>query len=287
MKFHSSILRPACCAFLMATAGMTLAQPPQAMEDALKLLNSPVAEERVGALQEFDASIDPRLPALVLPLLKDEDGTVRRLAARAIGNVWRQIPDGQKQRYVNALRKNAESDDERERNMARRAIGLLTRDYGGPMFALSPDRRRVIYERWMLPCVLDIEDGSEELPGQDEPGLDSIFSAAFEEREVTPCVLWHPDSKMAAIEMMSSRSDVMIWVLRDGHPVLKFDWEDLIHALGLEANKIRMPGGAGIRAQRWQGDRLVLEATYTTINDDENETEWRKILTIDAAPGGP
>jgi len=47
-------------------------------------------------LQALDASIDPRLPALALPLLKDEDETVRRLAARTIGNGWRRIPDEQK-----------------------------------------------------------------------------------------------------------------------------------------------------------------------------------------------
>src|SRR5262249_16199860 len=54
---------------------------------------------------------------------------------------------------------------EMEKNMADRAIGLLTRRYDSKMFSKSPNGRWVIYERYGLPCLIDTTTESEELLG--------------------------------------------------------------------------------------------------------------------------
>src|SRR5437879_12491216 len=69
--------------------------------------------------------------------------------------------------YVKALEHNlrSEVDFEDEKNMAERAIGLLTRRYGSKMFSRSQNGRWVIYEQRGFPCLIDTTTYTEELVG--------------------------------------------------------------------------------------------------------------------------
>src|SRR4051794_14019160 len=50
------------------------------------------ADVRIAALRELLTSLDSRMPEAMLALLSDEGNSIRRLAARAIGSRWWQIP---------------------------------------------------------------------------------------------------------------------------------------------------------------------------------------------------
>src|SRR5216117_3527136 len=104
------------------------------------------AEVRIAALRELQVSLDSRIPEAMLPLLSDEGNSIRRLAARAIGSRWWQIPKEKSENYVNSLAQNLRSglEFEDEKNMAERAIGLLTRRYDSKVFSRSPNGRWVI-----------------------------------------------------------------------------------------------------------------------------------------------
>src|SRR5215472_5158127 len=58
---------------------------------------------RVEALRKLLTSLDSRIPEAMLSLLSDEGNSIRRLAARAIGSRWWQIPTDKSDSYVNAL----------------------------------------------------------------------------------------------------------------------------------------------------------------------------------------
>ena len=115
------------------------------------------ADVRIAALRELLTSLDSRIPEAMLSLLSDEGNSIRRLAARGIGSRWWQIPKEKTESYVNALQHNlrSEIDFEDEKNMAERAIGLLTKRYDSKMFSRSPNSRWVIYERYSFPCLID------------------------------------------------------------------------------------------------------------------------------------
>ena len=61
------------------------------------------ADVRIAALRELLTSLDSRIPEAMLSLLSDEGNSIRRLAARAIGSRWWQIPKEKTGSYVNAL----------------------------------------------------------------------------------------------------------------------------------------------------------------------------------------
>jgi hypothetical protein len=103
-------------------------------------------EVRIAGLRELLTSLDSRIPEAMLPLLSDEGNSIRRLAARAIGSRWWQIPKEKIDSYVKALQGNLKSevDFEDEKNMAERAIGLLARKYDSKMFSRNPNGRWII-----------------------------------------------------------------------------------------------------------------------------------------------
>src|SRR5215475_11962448 len=61
---------------------------------------------RVEAVRQLQTSLDSRIPEAMLPLLSDEGNSIRRLAARAIGSRWWQIPKERVSQSVQALRRN-------------------------------------------------------------------------------------------------------------------------------------------------------------------------------------
>src|SRR5439155_14491518 len=96
---------------------------------------------------------------------------------RAIGSRWWQIPKervvdfvealkrDEDSEYVNALKRDEDDEWVTEMNMVSRALGLLNRDYKDHMFARSANKRWVIYERRGLPCLIDTHTETEELLG--------------------------------------------------------------------------------------------------------------------------
>src|SRR5260370_8602011 len=86
-----------------------------ASEDAFFLqLNSPDPDVRIAAVRELQTSLDPRIPDAMLPLLADEGSSIRRLAARAIGSRWWQIPKEKVPHLITPLRRNKNSHFQHE-----------------------------------------------------------------------------------------------------------------------------------------------------------------------------
>ena len=106
---------------------------------AIQQLKSGDAEVRIEAVRQLQTFLDSRIPDAMLPVLSDEGNSIRRLAARAIGSRWWQIPREKSETYVNALAQNVrfEPEFEDEKNMGERAIGLLTRRYDSKMFSTN------------------------------------------------------------------------------------------------------------------------------------------------------
>jgi len=137
-----------CC----ATAGITLiafgitGSAGDNVATALGQLKNTDPDVRIEAVRDLLTSLDSRIPETMLSLLTDQGDSIRRLAARAIGSRWWQIPKDKTADYTKALAQNqkTEEDFEMEKNMADRAIGLLTRRYDSKMFSKSPNGRWVI-----------------------------------------------------------------------------------------------------------------------------------------------
>lgn len=128
------------------------------VDDWFDRLGSPDIDVRRAAVDEIQTLDDPRIPAACLPLLDDEGNSIRRLAARAIGSRFAQIPPERVNEYVAVLRECAETTEhEGAKAMCQRAIGLLTRDYSSDQFSVSPDSHWVLYERRRLPVIADAQ----------------------------------------------------------------------------------------------------------------------------------
>lgn len=203
-------------------------------ERALAQLRDADPSTRVAAVRSLSRSLDPRIPSAMLPLLRDEGDSNRRLAARAIGSRWWQIGPSEVADYVAALKSNLSSGAEDERNMALRAIGLLERDYRSDLFSVSANGRWVIYERHSLPCLIDTKSETEELLGWgDESGM---VISAIGNGPVRPFVLWHPKEEWAAVTCYVHRHQTIIGVWQHGH-----GWQ----ALDVEAARKTIHGASG------------------------------------------
>lgn len=238
-------------------------------------------EVRIEALRGLLTSVDPRLPEALLPLLQDSGNSIRRLAARAVGSRWWQIPEDRRDAFVAALERNARSEFEDERNMVRRGVGLLERDYGGPMFARSPDRRWVVYERLNLPCVIDTKNATEELVGW-SPEREAWLQSSWGNAEVASSVLWHPKSSMAALAMIITRKANGVWVWRPGRPLRKIEPDEVVTAVGPVDGVVLRSAGVFLEPARWDGDRLLIKANYSVMKGEEF-TDWEADFAWDAA----
>ena len=210
------------------------AQEPDAaaVERHLSQVRSSDADARVEALRALLTSLDPRIPEAMLPLLSDEGNSVRRLAARAIGSRWWQIPQHRVPEFTAALKRNADSEFEDEQNMVARAVGLLNRDYAGKMFSRSPNKRWVIYERRGLPCLIDTETGTEELLGwtdQERPGW---LAPAWGNGPLDDSAIWHPRAEAVALAMLLNRKESAAWVWKHGTGLRQLETEKVVKALG-------------------------------------------------------
>ncbi len=270
-------LSAAVLAAIRRTALLLAAAAETASEQDLAALKNPDPDQRVEALRNLMTSPDPRLPAAVLPLLRDEGNSIRRLAARAVGSRWGQIPRDARDEFINALQRNAKSDFDDERNMVQRGLGLLRRDYRGPMFARSPDKGWVVYERLNLPCVIDTSNSSEELVGWNEERA-AWFGPSWGNTETVPCVHWHPSSELVALDMLVNRKANAIWIWRPGQPLRVISPDEVVAAVGPVEGEVMRSGGVFFEVEEWEGRNLRISTNFSTIQAD-SITDWSATLT--------
>jgi hypothetical protein len=197
----------------------------------LAQLQSDDTETRYEAMRQLGTSLDPRIPDACLSVLQKEGNSIRRLAARAIGSHWHQIPKERVPVFIAALKTLLEGDDDGPINMARRGIALLSRKYDNAMVSRSSNKRWVVYERRGLPCLIDTGNDTEELLGF---GAEAKFRPAYSNQEVAPMAIWHPRKEMVALDMIEDRHHSTIWVWVHKKGLRQFRHEDSTRALGFK-----------------------------------------------------
>jgi hypothetical protein len=234
---------------------------------------------RIAALRELLTSVDSRIPEAMLPLLSDEGNSIRRLAARAIGSRWWQFPKEKTESYVNALEHNLrpEVDFEDEKNMAERAIGLLTRRYDSKMFSRSPNGRWILYERRGFPCLIDTTTYTEELLG---------WSAVYNRNsEMPPWIfggnspigqdeaLWHSTKEAVALSVSISRRATSVWIWQHKSGVQKLNRSELIKLLHPKG-KIEEPNPITAEIKEWKGDDLLVSVGWGLEDEGSAVIAW-------------
>jgi hypothetical protein len=242
-----------------------------ASEDALfAQLNNPDPDVRIAAVRALQTSLDPRIPDAMLPLLADEGNSIRRLAARAIGSRWWQIPKEKVPQFITALRRNENSDFDDERNMVARAIGLLTRDYTSKMFACSANKQWVIYERRGLPCLIDTKTDTEELLGwpRDETlGLE-LFLPAIGNNALNESVSWHPGKEAVALSILQTRRATTVWIWQHRFGLRKLERSGLIKLLHPKG-VIDEPNPITAEVKEWEGDELHVSVGWGRYGEEQ------------------
>lgn len=224
-------------------------------------------EVRIAALRELLTSLDSRIPEAMLPLLSDEGNSIRRLAARAIGSRWWQLPNGQTETYVNPLKHNlrAENDFEDEKNMTERAIGLLTKNYDSKMFSRSANGRWVIYERRGFPCLLDTTTYTEELigwlPGPQHDAEMPPWWFGSNSPIGKEGALWHPNTETVALGVSISRRASSVWIWQHKHGIFKLDRSELIRLLHPKG-EINEPNPLNAEIKEWKGNDLLVSVNW-------------------------
>lgn len=247
------------------------------IDQALEQLRDLKAEVRISGLRNLQTSLDPRIPEACLPLLADEGNSIRRLAARAIGSRYHQIKSDRVPAFVSALKRNLakeESADQAVGRMAERAIGLLTRKYGGEMFAASLDGKWVIYERHRLPCLIDIESDSEGLLGW-KADFNPSFSPAWGNGPVAEAAIWHKESRAVGLEIIENRKLSIVWIwIAKGSQLVRLEVDGICKALLIDPETVFGPGGFFVSIDRWEKDEFVFEVFLTVSKDpDQNKFE--------------
>jgi hypothetical protein len=273
-----------CVIWLCVFVGIAApgAEPPSPSADSsLKKLKDADPEVRVDAVRNLQTSLDPRIPDAMLPLLADEGNSVRRLAARAVGSRWWQIPKDRLADFQAALKRNAASELDDERNMAHRAQGLLARSYQGDMFSRSADKRWVVYERYGLPCLIDTKSETEELLGwsKDDPNW---LVCAWGNAPLNDCVSWHAKKPYAAFSMLLGRKFSTIWIWQEGRGLTRISYEGILKAIDLEDGQLAGAAGVYLDPVGWDGDILRCKLSYSQVGKGDEWTDYTAILGWDA-----
>ena len=237
------------------------------------------ADTRIAALRELLTSLDSRIPEAMLPLLSDEGNSIRRLAARAIGSRWWQIPKDKSESYVNALQSNlkTEVDFEDETHMAERGVGLLTKKYDSKMFSRSPNGRWVIYERRGFPCLIDTRTSTEELLGwsvstgrnsEMPPWMFGSNSPIGQDE-----ALWHPSKEAVALSVSVSRRATSVWIWEHQHGIEKLNRSELIKLLHPKG-KTDEPNPLTAEFKEWKGDDLLVSVTWGLEDEGSATIAW-------------
>ena len=238
------------------------------VERHLSQLRSDDPEVRIEGLRALLTSLDPRIPDAMLALLSDKGNSIRRLAARAIGSRWWQIPQERMPEFTAALKRNADSEFEDEQNMVARAVGLLNRDYSGKMFVRSPNKRWVIYERRGLPCLIDTETGTEELLGWSGEERRGWLAPAWGNGLLDESAVWSQTGEAVALTMLLNRKESAAWVWQHRTGLRRLDTEKVVKAVGVRESQLHRAGGIFTEIKDWNRDELRLEVTFTTAQGD-------------------
>jgi hypothetical protein len=245
-----------------------------ANDAALARLTDPDMDVRIEALRELQTSLDPRLPELLLPLLSDQGNSIRRLAARGVGSRWHQIPANRSTAYLSALQPltRAREDYPDVAAMADRAVGLLTRRFEGPMFAVSPDEKWVVYERFGLPCLFDRERNNEELLGWEGGERPGWFALSWGNGESNPAALWDPKSRAVALDMILSRKVSSLWFwVAEGSRLIRLEPEQLVEPFVPAKTEIQYAAGFFSTPRRWFGDEFQFGLYFATQDPQTQE----------------
>lgn len=267
MSNHSLVSRLIAATGLLAIAFCISGSTTNPADVYVPQLKDKDADVRVEALRQLLTSLDSRIPDAMLPLLSDEGNSIRRLAARAIGSRWWQIPKEKSDSYVKTLGQNlkTEVDFEDEKNMAERAIGLLTKKYDSKMFSRSPNGRWVIYERYSYPCLIDTTTSTEELVGwsrvSDRDSEMPVWYYGGNSPIGTDEALWHPSKEAVALGISSSKRTTTVWVWEHQHGVQKLDRSELIKLLKPKG-EIDEPNGLNAELKEWKGDDLFVAVNW-------------------------
>lgn len=264
-------------ASLLSTSFLS-AQDEAGVTALLGKLQSQNIETRHQAIRELQTSLDPRIPDACLPVLKMEGDSIRRLAARAIGSRWHQIPKDRVPVFVAALKEQLKSEHDGLKNMARRGIALLKRDYRDAMVSRSHSKRWVIYERHGLPCLIDAANGTEELLGFGGMGM---LNAAYGNEEVTSSVVWHPKKDMVALDIIEGRRDSTVWVWVHGKGLRQISRQETLKALG-EPKGVHGLGGFYTNIVGWKGDGLDFTVSFV-VQQGEDYLDREATLRWDSA----
>lgn len=251
---------------LLASTFSIHAQQPAAVTRLLKQLQSPDIDARQQAMVELQTSLDPRIPEACLPVLMMEGDSIRRLAARAIGSRWHQIPAERVPVFVAALKPHLKSEHDGLVNMARRGIALLQRDFKSPMLSRSRSKRWVIYERHGLPCLIDTTTMTEELLGF---GSEAKMAAAYGNEELAPTVKWHPKKDLVAMDMIQFRRLSLIWFWQPGQGLRQLSMAELSKAVGHKEDEIMGAAGFFTEIVGWKDDALEFTLNYSVAKGDD------------------
>lgn len=255
---------------LLVSASLLLPSILSAQSEAevtalLKRLQSPDAEVRLTAMHDLQTSLDPRIPDACLPALEKDGDSVRRLAARAIGSRWHQIPKDRVPVFIAALKVHLKSEHDGLVNMARRGISLLNRSYAGKMLSRSKSKHWVIYERHGLPCLIDAANGTEELLGF---GVGGDLAAAWGNTEVAPAAIWHPKADRVALEILEGRKLSTVWVWSHGKGLRKISEAEMLKSLGYPQKAINGASGFFTSDAQWSGENLRFQVLFTVSKGD-------------------
>lgn len=243
---------------------------------------------RIEALRQLQTLLDSRIPEAMLPLLSDEGNSIRRLAARTIGSRWWQIPREKSESYANALAQNlrSEMEFEDEKNMADRAIGLLTRRYDSKVFSRNLSGRWVIYERRGLPCLIDTTADTEELlgwPRSKDGGLEMLLCAFGNDAFGEDDAAWHPSKEAIALTVLESRRATTVWIWEHKFGLHKLLRSELIQLLRPKG-RIDEPNPLNATIKEWNGDELQVSVGWgrddggsAVIGWDLSKHKWRVI----------
>ena len=270
MKNKPQVSRPLATIGLILVAFCIAGSTTNPADIYLPQLKDKNAEVRIEALRQLQLSLDSRIPEAMLPLLSDEGNSIRRLAARAIGSRRWQIPKEKSESYVNALQHNLRSEEEfeDEKNMAERAIGLLTRRYDSKMFSRSPNRRWVIYERLGLPCLIDTTTDTEELLGWPrDPSAIEMLSAAVGNQslvgnaETGDSVTWHPSAEVVGFVIWQTRRADTVWIWQHKFGLRKLTRSELMKLLQPKGIT-EEPNPLTAEIKEWNGDDLYVSVSW-------------------------
>ena len=237
-------------------------------------LSSPDEQIRRDAASGLQTYSDPRIPALCLPLLQDSGSSIQRLALRALGSRYAQIPLNEIPAYVQAITTaGALQPNTDVARIAERAAGLLKRDYQGEMFAPNPQGTLVIYERRGLPCVISVSAETEILIGKRTDDYLFCFRPWIGNAPVKRCVWWHPDGTVAALDMIFGRHHSGLWLwYQKGDRMVHLSAETFRKELGVDSDVGFVSDTLSFR--EWRGSDLIVSwhASLATPAPDSEDS---------------